>query len=384
MRRGLFVSCLLAAFSLFAEEAPAPAPAAPAPPAPPAARLVPSGQFSVRDGKTALSVALDTDLPVQSVVQIYLWRHQASTTGVPSMKLVESKRFLLDAKRPAPLEILLSSELPPGRYQAEVSFDSQSQYPAVKAKFQGAGVLKAPLELSVGSGEEIALEAEWGESRVEGALRRLDEIRGTLAKGGASTEVSCRRLGWLSERLGKVGASNPVQQIWFPASEAAIKQVCDGLLAGAGAAESLPGALEEAARVRPDLDRLYAQELTQKTMQDLQHWLVFVHQEYWLNKTYGRLTPEQWKAFRDEKLARLDEMLAHYTAYADPKDPCRSAIAAQCPSLVPDCVDTLRKLQGSYDRDLEKQLSKPGITSQQLTHTAQILFQKAGLGDPRH
>ena len=363
-------------------------------PPPLPSRLKPSGVLKAGD-KPALSVSVDTDLPAQAILQVYLKRRQFSSTGSPEGRLIDSQRFLLDGRLPACFEMALREPLSPAAYEVEVVFDPQGQYPGVQQKLAGLGDLRSSFPLSVGTPEEIALEHEWGETRVVGTLRRLDGIVAGLkpsqapdAWEGFWTEAE-RRLGWISGRLGKVGASSPVAEVYFPESEKALQALCDRVLAlglqlNPGASETDPsGAFRGLHEARARAEEVYASELTGRTLWSLQHWLVFVHQEYWLNKIHTRLEKKVWAGFQADQRKQLGALEAAYAGYADKDDPVRAGVATHFPSLVPDCAALLRRLQDAYDADLAEGREAPGPESKRITGQVHGLFARAGLGRRR-
>ncbi len=388
---------LLLALPALAEEAASADPAAPPPP--PAVRFVPSGVMTERpEGKPekhVLAVTLDTDLPPEAIVQVYLKREQYSTTGELSSRLVDSKRFTVGANRATPFEMDLGRRLPPAVYDVEVAFDSQRQYPDVIKKLPGVQSLRQSFQVRIGSPEEIALEHEWGEGRVVGTLTRLDEILGKLQTPpspeawGAFWEVEGRRLGWLADRLGKVGESSPLPDIWFPKTEELLKRACVHLrAAGNGDPLALAEGLQEVSQLETEAERTYANEFTEHTLRGLCNWLVFVHQEYWLNRIHQRLEPEKWAFFKADQRKRLDQTERNYTAYAEATDPVRPRLAKLFPPLIVRMADLLRRLQDSYDADLKEGFWKPGPGSEQLTHKFRTGCREAGLqvgpmGKPR-
>ena len=353
---------LLLPFLLVADEPPGAAPLptsvsseAPSPSGPP--RFEASGSYSA-GGKPALSVSLDTNLPAQSVVQVYLKREQFSVGGEPAPRLVDSKRQSLDAKRPAALHLETSAPLSPAWYSVEVVFDCRRQYPDVQKDPLCASDLRTAFRISVGDPEEIALEHEWGESRVLGALRRVD--------AAAEPKV----LGWVSERLGKPTASSPMQEILFPETEGTLRALCEALAAGKA---------EEAARLRGEADRVYAREFTEYTLKQMQHWLVFLHQEYWLNKVHQRLVPEAWANFKADQRRRLDALEKAEADYRKAEDPVRKRIAALLTPAVPDCAAALRGVHDGYDKDLAAGCGRPGPASIGPSQQAGAIFQAHGL-----
>jgi hypothetical protein len=379
---------LLFALPALADEAASADPAAPAPPPPeaPVIRFVPCGAMKEMPEKHVLAVTLDSDLPPDAIIQVYLKREQYSTTGEPASRLVDSKRYTVGANPAVPFEMDLARRLPPAVYDVEVVYDSQRQYPAVLKKLEGVKDLRQSFQVSVGSPEEIALEHEWGEGRVVGTLIRLDGILGKLQTPpspeawGAFWEEQGLRLGWLADRLGKVGESSPLPDIWFPRTEELLKQACTRLRdAGSGDPQALAQGLQEVSDLETQAERMYVNEFTGHTLQGLHHWLVFVHQEYWLNRIHRRLQPAQWEAFKADQRKRLDQTERNYTAYAQAADPVRPRLARLFPPLVAQSAALLRRLQDSYDADLKEELWKPGPSSEQISHDFAASYRKVGL-----
>lgn len=383
---------LLLALPVFADEAARADPAAPSPPQPeaPVIRFVPSGIMKempeAKPERHVLAVTLDSDLPPETIVQVYLKREQYSTTGESSSRLVDSKRYTVGANPAVPFEMDLARRLPPAVYDVEVVYDSQRQYPAVLKKLAGVKDLRQSFQVRVGSPEEIALEHEWGEGRVVGTLARLDGILGQLRTSPspeaweAFWEEPVRRLGWLAERLGKVGESSPLPDIWFPRTEELLKQACARLRdAGRGDPGALQQGLQEVSGLETQAERMYANEFTGHTLQGLHNWLVFVHQEYWLNRIHQRLDPAQWEAFKTDQRQRLDLVERNYTAYAQATDPVRPRLARLFPPLVAQTAALLRRLQDSYDADLKEGFRKLGPGSEQIAHEFEASYRKVGL-----
>ncbi len=365
-------------------------PALAAPPPPPVAapviRCLPSGVMKempeAKPEKHVLAVTLDSDLPSDAIIQVYLKREQFSTTGEPAARLVDSKRYTVGEHPAVPFEMDLGHRLPPAVYDVEVVYDSQRQYPAVLQKLAGVKDLRQSFQVRVGSPEEIALEHEWGEGRVVGTLTRLDEIVAKLQTPPTpeAWEEQVRRLGWLVDRLGKVGESSPLPDIWFPRTEDLLKQACARLRdAGSGDAAVLPLALQEVSDLETKAERMYVNEFTGHTLQGQYNWLVFVHQEYWLNRIHRRLAPAQWDAFKADQRKRLDQAERNYTAYAEASDPVRPRLARLFPPLVSQVTALLRKLQDSYDADLKEGNWKPGPGSEQISYEFEASYRKVGL-----
>ena len=331
----------------------------PVPSGPP--RFEASGSYSV-EGKPALSVALDTNLPAQAVVQVYLKREQFSVNGESAPRLVDSRRQALDAPRPAALRLEPATPLSPAWYTVEVVFDSRRQYPDVQKAPVCASDLRCSFRIPVGEPEEIALEHEWGESRVLGALRRID------------AKADPKVLLWVAERMGKPTASSPTQDILYPETEKTLKALCEAVTAGDA---------PETARLREKADRAYAREFTLHLLGQMQHWLIFVHQEYWLNKVHQRLVPEAWEGFKADQRRRLDVLEKSCADYRSSEDPVRRRVEALLTQSVPDCAAALRQVQDGYDADLAAGCDKPGPASGPPSQRALSIFQEHGIGAKR-
>lgn len=380
MRYGLTVCTLFLALPLGAEET---APAAPAV----EVHLAPSGILREVEGRHVLDLKVDTDLPAQAIIQAYLKRVQYSTTGETTSHLIDSKRFQLGEDRAKPCAMELKSALTPAVYDVEVVFDSQRQYPDVAKQLAGVPTLRRTFQVVVGSEEEIAMEHEWGESRVLGFLKRWDEVAES-AKTGVLADDQVRRLDWMAARLGKAGAASPLPEIQYPRTEELLKRLCNELAKLKGEIPDPAGSLAGFAAARAKVEETYAVEFTVLTLMNMHNWYVFVHQEYWLNRIHKRLSPEQWTGFKAEQRKRLDQLENAYVSYATSQDPRRVEVAKYCPPYVKTAAACLRTLQAAYDADLEAKVWKPGEASEKATREFLQIYRMLNLqvrpvGHPR-